>query len=84
MSEDENQRSQHRRPHSKPAAESYLEFDLARTRGTPQAPTVVAADRIVEQRLAQGRRDRSTGDASDVDASGHVATSLAGVVAQPH
>jgi quercetin dioxygenase-like cupin family protein len=30
MSEDENQRPQHRRPHSKPGAESYLEFDLAR------------------------------------------------------
>jgi leucine dehydrogenase len=46
-------------------------------------PTSVAADRIVEQRLAQGRRERITGDALDVDASGHVGTSI-GVVAQPH
>jgi leucine dehydrogenase len=47
-------------------------------------PTSVAADRIVEQRLAQGRRERITDDALDVDASGHVATSIAEVVAQGH
>jgi hypothetical protein len=47
-------------------------------------PTSVAADRIVEQRLAQGRREGITVDASAVKASGRVATSIAGVVAQPH
>jgi leucine dehydrogenase len=45
-------------------------------------PTSVAADRIVEQRLAQGRRERTTSRAWDVDASGRAA-SIAGVMAQP-
>jgi glutamate dehydrogenase/leucine dehydrogenase len=45
-------------------------------------PTSVAADRIVEQRLAQGRRERTTSRASDVDVSGS-AESIAGVMAQP-
>ena len=47
-------------------------------------PTSVAADRIVEQRLAQGRRERTSNGASAADASGNPATSIAGVVAQPH
>jgi leucine dehydrogenase len=45
-------------------------------------PTSVAADRIVEQRLAQGRRERTTSRASDADVSGRAA-SIAGVMAQP-
>ncbi|HZL94197.1 MAG TPA: Glu/Leu/Phe/Val dehydrogenase dimerization domain-containing protein, partial [Vicinamibacterales bacterium] len=47
-------------------------------------PTSVAADRIVEQRLAQGRRERTSNGASAADVSGNPATSIAGVVAQPH
>ena len=45
-------------------------------------PTSVAADRIVEQRLAQGRRERTTSRASNVDVSGSAA-SIAGAMAQP-
>ena len=47
-------------------------------------PTSVAADRIVEQRLAQGRRERTSNGASAADVSGNPATSIAEVVAQPH
>jgi leucine dehydrogenase len=46
--------------------------------------TSVAADRIVEQRLAQGRRERTSNGASAADVSGNPATSIAEVVAQPH
>jgi leucine dehydrogenase len=47
-------------------------------------PTSVAADRIVEQRLAQGHRERTSSGASAAAVSGNPATSIAGVVAQPH
>ena len=47
-------------------------------------PTSTAADRIVEQRLAQGRRERTSSGASAADVSGTPAASIAGVVAQPH
>jgi|SRR5688572_6140557 len=56
-------------------------FAVAQELGIPPS---VAADRIVEQRLAQGRRERTSNGASAADVSGNPATSIAGVVAQPH
>jgi leucine dehydrogenase len=56
-------------------------FAVARDVGIP---TSVAADRIVEQRLAQGRRERTTGDASDSDISGYTATPITGAMTPAH
>lgn len=56
-------------------------FDIARDLGIP---TSVAADRIVEQRLAQGRRERASSGTSDMDVPGAAITSIAGGVARPN
>ena len=56
-------------------------FAVARDVGSP---TSVAADRIVEQRLAQGRRERITSDASDSDLSGYPATPITGAMTPSH
>ena len=47
-------------------------------------PTSVAADRIVEHRLVQARRENTISGTLDADVSGHAAASPAGVVVQPH
>lgn len=47
-------------------------------------PTSAAADRIVEQRLAQGRHERTSSGASAADVSGNPAASITGVAVQPH
>jgi glutamate dehydrogenase/leucine dehydrogenase len=47
-------------------------------------PTSAAADRIVEQRLAQGRRERTSRGTSAADVSGNPATSVTGAMTPSH